>query len=128
MFFKIKCYINYIKDNTINISINDPNELLRFQKNLIKLYKNPEYFDYEKKKFSIKILNTTKIQLNTNYNLISDLHGISVIISGSSKYYCFSVDNEVFDEQTNLLKTEKKVIRGYTLYANKIINDTSFYS
>lgn len=125
MFFKIKCYINYIKDNTINVSLNDPNELLRFQKNLIKLYKNPEYFDYEKQKFSIKILNTTKIQLNTNYNLISDLHGISVIISGSSKYYCFSVDNEVFDEQTNLLKTEKKVIRGYTLYANKIINDIS---
>jgi hypothetical protein len=125
MFFKIKCYINYIKDNTINVSLNDPNELLRFQKNLIKLYKNPEYFDYEKQKFSIKILNTTKIQLNTNYNLISDLHGISVIISGSSKYYCFSVDHEVFDEQTNLLKTEKKVIRGYTLYANKIINDIS---
>ena len=50
MFFKIKGYINFIKDNTINISINDPNELLRFQKNLIKLYKNPEYFDYEKKK------------------------------------------------------------------------------
>ena len=119
MFFKIRCYIN-----CINISINDPNELLRFQKNLIKLYKNPEYFDYDKKKFKIKILNTTKIQLNTNYTLLSDLHGISVIISGSSKYYCFSVDGEVFDEQTNLLKTEKKVIRGYTLYANKIINDT----
>lgn len=122
MFFKIICYINYVKDNTINISINDKNELLRFQKNLLKLYKNPDYFDYEKKTFNIKLLNTTKYNLNFAYSSIQSLHGISVVISGSSKYYCFSVDNDEFDEQSNLFKSVKKIIRGYTLYANKISN------
>lgn len=122
MFFKITCYINYIKDNTINISINDKNELLRFQTNLLKLYKNPDYFDYEKKTFNIKLLNTTKYNLNFTYSSIQSLHGISVVISGSSKYYCFSVDNDEFDEQSNLFKSVKKMIRGYTLYANKISN------
>jgi len=122
MFFKIKCYINYIKDNTINISINDPNELFRFQQNLIRLYKNSEYFDNQKKSFNIKILNTTKFELNSYYKSYTDIHGISVIISGSSKYYCFSIDSEELDEQTNLLKPIKKIIRGYTLYANKIVN------
>lgn len=122
MFFKIKCYINYVKDNTINISINDENELLRFQNNLLKLYKNPDYFDYEKKTFNIKLLNTTKYNLTFAYSSIQNLHGISVEISGSSKYYCFSIDKDEFDEQSNLFKSVKKIIRGYTLYANKISN------
>lgn len=123
MFFKIKCYINNIKNNTINISINDQSELLRFQQNLIKLYKYPEHFDTTQSNFKIKLLNTTKIELNINYKSIDDIHGISAIISGSSKYYCFSTDHEVYNSETNLLENKKKIIRGYTLYANKIIKN-----
>ena len=120
MFFKVKCYINYVKNNTLNISIPDKNELQRFQTNLVKLYKDPTSFDYDKKIFNIKLLSNTKIQLNYTYNSINDLHGISATISGTSKYYCFSVDSEELDEQTNLFHKVKKIIRGYTLYANKI--------
>lgn len=122
MFFKIKCYINSIKNNIINISIYDNNELLRFQQNLSKLYKNLDQFDYNKNNFDLKLLNSTKIQLNTSYNSINDLHGISVIISGSSKYYCFTIDKEEIDIQTNTFVNVKKIIKGYTLYANKITN------
>lgn len=122
MFFKVKCYINYVKNNQLNISIPDENELKRFQNNLVKLYKNPESFDYEKKIFNIKLLSNTKIQLNYNYTTINDLRGISAIISGSSKYYCFSVNSDELDEHTNLFHTVKKIIKGYTLYANKITN------
>lgn len=122
MFFKINCYINYVKNNTMNISINDESELLRFQKNLLKLYKNPNHFDYQKKNFNIKLLNTTKFNLSFAYSSIQNLHGINVVISGLSKYYCFSVDQDEFDEQSNLFKPVKKIIRGYTLYANKISN------
>lgn len=126
MFFKIKCYINSIKNNIINISIYDNNELLRFQQNLSKLYKNPDQFDYNKNNFNLKLLNSTKIQLNTSYNSINDLHGISVIISGSSKYYCFTIDKEEIDIQTNTFVNVKKIIKGYTLYANKIVNDSIY--
>jgi hypothetical protein len=126
MFFKIKCYINSIKNNIINISIYDNNELLRFQQNLSKLYKNLDQFDYNKNNFDLKLLNSTKIQLNTSYNSINDLHGISVIISGSSKYYCFTIDKEEIDIQTNTFVNVKKIIKGYTLYANKIVNDSIY--
>jgi|Laugresu1bdmlbdd_1035124.scaffolds.fasta_scaffold46238_1 hypothetical protein len=126
MFFKIKCYINSIKNNIINISIYDNNELLRFQQNLSKLYKNLDQFDYNKNNFDLKLLNSTKIQLNTSYNSINDLHGISVIISGSSKYYCFTIDKEDIDIQTNTFVNVKKIIKGYTLYANKIVNDSIY--
>ena len=126
MFFKIKCYINSIKNNIINISIYDNNELLRFQQNLSKLYKNLDQFDYNKNNFDLKLLNSTKIQLNTSYNSINDLHGIPVIISGSSKYYCFTIDKEEIDIQTNTFVNVKKIIKGYTLYANKIVNDSIY--
>lgn len=123
MFFKIKCYINYIKNDKIYISIPDEDELLRFQQNLVRLYKNPESFDYQKKNFIIKLLKSTKIILITEYSNINDLHGTSVIISGMSKYYCFSTDHEELDENTNLFKLTKKIIKGHTLCASKITNN-----
>jgi len=122
MFFKIKCYINFIKNNTLNVSIPDENELKRFQNNLIKLYKNPENFDYEKKIFNIKLLSNTKIELNYTYHSINDLYGCTVTISGSSKYYCFLIDSEELDPNTNLFNKIKKIKKGYSLYATKIIH------
>jgi hypothetical protein len=122
MFFKIHCYIIDIKNNELIISIVDKDELNKFHKNLIKLYKNPNDFDLTQNIFKIKYNNQTKFEITFNYNNIKDLKGCSVIISGYSKYYCFSYNNEILDENTNLFKTEKKIKKGFTLLANKIIN------
>ena len=122
MFFKIKCYIIDIKNNDLIISITDSEELAKFHKNLIKLYKNQEDFNKNQDIFKIKYNNQTKFEIKFNYNNIKDLKGCSVIISGTSKYYCFSYNNEIIDENTNLFKIEKKIKRGFTLLANKIIN------
>lgn len=120
MFFKVKCYIQSINNNNIQIYINDDNELHRFQKNLIKLYKNIDTFDLNNRTYNIKLLKTTKFDVNFKYNQINMLKGTSVIISGHSKYYCFSTNIEVVDESTNLFKTIKKINKGYTLYVDKI--------
>lgn len=122
MFFKIKCYITNIKNNILLIEICDDEELNRFHNNLIKLYKNSDNFDYTKKQYNIKINANTKFNINYSYNTLSELIGISVIISGYSKYYCFSYEDEIFDEFTNLFKKIKKNKNGYSLIANKIIN------
>ncbi len=132
MFFKINCYVQSINatsnetsnktSNEMIIYINDSIELNRFQQNLIKLYKNPDSFDYEKKIFKIKLLPSTKFNLRFKYENLKSLVGTNIYISGYSKYYCFSVDSEVFDELTNLFKPIKKIIKGYTLYASKIYN------
>ncbi len=53
--------------NEMIIYINDSIELNRFQQNLIKLYKNPDSFDYEKKIFKIKLLPSTKFNLRFKY-------------------------------------------------------------
>ncbi len=123
MFFKIKCYIIDVKKNEIVISISDKDELTRFHKNLIKLYKNIDDFDFSKTIFNIKINNFTKFDINFNYSTLYDLKGISITISGQSKYYCFSYNDEILDENTNLFKTIKKIKRGYNLIANKITNN-----
>jgi hypothetical protein len=122
MFFNIKCYIQSINNNEIIVYINDNNELIRFQNNLIKLYKNIDSFDYEKKIYKIKLLSSTKYNISFQYNNLNALIGTNVNISGKSKYYCFVTHNEEFDTLTNLFKPIKKIIKGYTLYANKIYN------
>lgn len=122
MFFKINCYIQSINNNNLVVYINSPEELTRFQNNLIKLYKNCNSFDYEKKIFKIKVNTSTKFQLNFKYDNLNSLIGTNVTVSGQSKYYCFSTNTEEFDELTNLFKPITKIIRGYTLYANKIYN------
>ncbi len=122
MFFKINCYIVSINDNAIVINISDKDELNKFQKNLIRLYKNESLFDYSKTFFKIKLSNTTKININFKYSNLQELKGINVFISGFSKYYCFTTDSEIFDELTNLFKPIKKINKGYSLYASKIFN------
>lgn len=122
MFFKIKCYVQSINSNELTVYINDCDELIRFQKNLIKLYKNIESFDYEKKIYKIKLLSSTKYNISFQYNHLNALIGTNINISGKSKYYCFTTETEEFDELTNLFKPIKKIITGYTLYANKIYN------
>jgi hypothetical protein len=122
MFFKVKCYILNIINNDIIISISDKDELNRFQKNLIKLYKNNEDFDVNNQIYKIKYNNQTKFNINFQYNNIKDLKGVSVTISGISKYYCFSYNDEVLDTNTNTFITIKKIKRGYSLFANKIYN------
>ena len=122
MFFKLKCYILNIINNDIIISISDKDELNRFQKNLIKLYKNNEDFDFNNQIYKIKYNNQTKFNINFQYNNIKDLKGVSVTISGISKYYCFSYNDEVLDTNTNTFITIKKIKRGYSLFANKIYN------
>ncbi len=122
MFFKLKCYILNIINNDIIISISDKDELNKFQKNLIKLYKNNEDFDFNNQIYKIKYNNQTKFNINFQYNNIKDLKGVSVTISGISKYYCFSYNDEVLDTNTNTFITIKKIKRGYSLFANKIYN------
>lgn len=122
MFFKIKCYIIKATNNNILIEINDPEELNRFHKNLIKLYKNLDNFDYTKIQYNIKINSNTKFLINYSYTDITELTGTLVSISGYSKYYCFSYEGEILDEHTNLFKTIKKNKSGYSLIANKVSN------
>jgi len=122
MFFKIKCYIIKATNKNILIEIPDPEELNRFYKNLIRLYKNSYNFDYTKTQFNIKINTNTKFLINYSYNDIMELIGTSVLISGYSKYYCFNYNEEILDEYTNLFKTIKKNKSGYSLIATKIIN------
>ena len=122
MFFKIRCYIINTNNNTLLIEITENEELERFHKNLIKLYKNSDNFDYTKTQYNIKINSNTKFNINYSYNNILELKGVLVTISGYSKYYSFSYDGEIFDENTNLLKTIKKNKNGYSFIANKISN------
>lgn len=122
MFFKIQCYILNITSTDIIVSITNKDVLERFQKNLIRLYKNHEEFNYDNNIFKIKYSKQTKFDIKFNYNNLKDLKGINVIISGISKYYCFSYDDEVIKESTNTFETIKKIKRGYTLIANKVIN------
>jgi hypothetical protein len=122
MFFKIQCYILDIKNNDMIISITNKDELDKFHKNLIRLYKNPEDFNFNKQIFKIKYNNNSKFDINFKYKNIKDLKGINVCISGQSKYYCFSYNDEIINELTNNLETIKKIKRGYILIANKIIN------
>lgn len=122
MFFKIRCYILNIINNDLIISISDKDELERFQKNLIKLYKNYDEFDFNNQIYKIKYNNQTKFNINFSYNNIKDLKGIYVIISGISKYYCFSYNDEILDTNTNTFIAAKKIKRGFTLIANKIVN------
>lgn len=120
MFYKINCYINYIHKDIINVSICDDTELDKFYNMLIKLNKNNNII--KKNNFNLKLLSKTVFKLNTNYNDIHELRGINVTINGYSKYYCFSVDCDKFDENTNLFYKTKKIIKGNNLYVSKITN------
>jgi hypothetical protein len=122
MFFKIQCYIIDIKNNDIWISISNKEELTKFQTNLIKLYKNIEEFNYNNNIFKLKINKQTKFNINFIYNNIKELKGCSVTISGQSKYYCFSYNDEILNELTNTFNTIKKIKKGYILAINKISN------
>jgi hypothetical protein len=132
MFFKIKCYINFIKydkykkKGKVNICISDDDELQRFQNNLLKLYcSDNKTNNFNKKLYDLKINSNTKIDLNVDYKNIDELKGIYVTISASSKYYCFSIDSHEFDEHTNLFTPVKKIIKGYSIYITKITNRTN---
>jgi hypothetical protein len=122
MFFKIQCYIIDIKNNDIWISISNKEELTKFQTNLIKLYKNIEEFNYNNNIFKLKVNKQTKFNINFIYNNIKELKGCSVTISGQSKYYCFSYNDEILNELTNTFNTIKKIKKGYILVINKINN------
>lgn len=122
MFFKIHCHIINITLTDIIVSITNKEELEKFQKNLIRLYKNNEEFDYENTVFKLKHNKQTKFDIKFKYNNLKDLKGIHVIISGISKYYCFSYDDEIINQSTNTFETIKKIKRGYTLIANKVVN------
>lgn len=141
MFFKIKCYINFIKydkykkTGKVNIYISDDEELQRFQNNLLKLNRsaiknnknkdndNDNDFDFNNKTFDLKINSNTNINLNFDYENIDELKGIHVIISAYSKYYCFSIDSHKFDEHTNLFIPIKKIIKGQSIYITKMTNN-----
>lgn len=137
MFFKIKCYINFIKydkytkKGKVNICISDDDELQRFQNNLLKLNRpdnktnKTNNFDFNKKIYDLKINSNTKIDLNFDYKNIDKLKGIYVTISASSKYYCFSTDSHEFDEHTNLFTPVKKIIKGHSIYITKMTNGTN---
>lgn len=122
MFFKFQCYIIDIKNNELIVNIHNKDDLLRFQNNLIKLYKTSEGFNYEQSIFKIKINKYTKFEINFDYSNMQDLKGVNVYISGSSKYYCFSFNDEILNEMTNTFITIKKIKKGHTFYANKISN------
>lgn len=119
MFFNIDCYIVNIYEKKIKIHITDEESLLKFQKNIEKLYKTKAgskvtdvksaenistfYLNYSKK---------TKFEIhNFNYNNIKELIGVNVKISGETKYYSFSVEGT---EDKPIFKT------GYSLVCNKI--------
>lgn len=129
MFFNISCYIEKITDTQLKVKIIDPDNLLKFQKNINGLYKSKKGDSVSSKHkcspecdiFNLKINKKTKFELNrVDYTNLENLVGTCVNISGESKYYCFStvdIDNELtgFTE-------EKKYINGYSLICNKIYN------
>lgn len=122
MFFNIDCYIIDADDKKIKVKIIDKDSLDKFIKNLNNLYKTktkkgiPEVekkdFDNIQDKFYLKISKKTKFNINNfNYNTLKDLIGTNVKISGESKYYSFTIEN---NEDEKIFKT------GYSLICNKI--------
>jgi hypothetical protein len=112
-----------ITDTKIKVRIVDDDNLLKFQANISGLYKskrgklvsNIHNSSSECDIFNLKINKNTKFDLKRiDYTNLSNLIGISVRISGQSKYYCFSVTDE--------FTSEKKYINGYSLNCNKIYN------
>jgi hypothetical protein len=126
MFFKISGYILNINSTKkkILLKINDDDELNRFKNNLIqfKIY-SKEYLEKINNTFTLKFNNFTKFNISKyNYKNISDLNGVYITISGQTKYYCFSIDENKYNEITNNIITEKKIKSGYILLCNNIKN------
>jgi hypothetical protein len=126
MFFKVSGYILNINSTKkkILLKINDDDELNRFKNNLIqfKIY-SKEYLEKINNTFTLKFNNFTKFNISKyNYKNISDLNGVYITISGQTKYYCFSIDENKYNEITNNIITEKKIKSGYILLCNNIKN------
>lgn len=120
MFFKINCTIIKIKNNDIYIEIIDNNDLLKFQNNLLKLYKKNKNFNYNNKIFKLKYNNKTKFNINFSYSDLNSLIGFNVSISGYSKYYSFKFKDEIINPISNTLETIQKNKNGYIFYISKI--------
>jgi len=128
MFFNISCYIESIADTKIKVRIVDPDNLLKFQKNINGLYKSKKGNSVSNKHssecdiFNLKFNKKTKFDLNGfNYTDLNNLIGTNVNISGESKYYCFPVNKINTDSQEiNDFTEEIKYINGYSLICNKI--------
>jgi hypothetical protein len=126
MFFKVSGYILNINSTKkkILLKINDDDELNRFKNNLIqfKIY-SKEHLEKINNTFTLKFNNFTKFNISKyNYKNISDLNGVYITISGQTKYYCFSIDENKYNEITNNIITEKKIKSGYILLCNNIKN------
>lgn len=123
MFFNVSGYITYISDSTIKIKIIDKDDLIKFQRNINKLYKKNIDTDNNTNIYNFKINKKTKFIIkNYTYNNYSELIGIFITISGYSKYYCFSINNNILNEINNELEDEKKYKQGYIYICNKIYN------
>lgn len=125
MFFNIDCYILAIYDKKIKVRIVDRDILSKFQTNINNLYKNKKRNDVSITHDStadiyyLNIQKQTKFIVDKNkyhYNTIKELTGCMVNISGQSKYYSFSVENESLGTESY----EKNIKRGYSLICNKI--------
>ena len=65
----------------------------------------------------------TKFNITKKYTNLNELIGLNVLISGQSKYYSFIYKDEILDIHTNNFITTTKNKKGYTLYANNIIEN-----
>lgn len=118
MFFNINCYLLEVNEKKIKIRIIDHDSLEKFQRNIDNLYKTKKGMDLTDKKnnerdyYYLNISKKTKFNIkNFNYNNLKDLIGVNVVISGETKYYSFSIENE---EGNRFFKT------GYSFICNKI--------
>lgn len=124
MFFNISGYIIDINQKKIIIRIIDEDLLIKFQKNINKLYKVENDINLENNIYTFHINKNTKFIIsNFTYNNLLDLKGIYITLSGYSKYYCFQLNNDnILNEINNEIEEQKNYKKGYIYIINKIYN------
>lgn len=124
MFFNISGYIVDINQKKIIVRIIDNDLLIKFQKNINKLYKIDNDINLEKNIYTFHINKNSKIIINNfTYNNLFELKGIYITISGYSKYFCFQFNNNnILNDINNEIEEHKNYKKGYIYIVNKLYN------
>ena len=115
MFFKIKGKIIkvYKESKKIKIFLYNEEDVEHFN-HLLSLIEQDQN---ENNTYTFKLTQNIKIDVKSiiNYTNMEDLLHLNVIVSGSTKYYCFDLNKNVLNSQPN-------IVQGYTFMVNKLSN------
>lgn len=118
MFFKIKGKIIkvYKESKKIKIFLYNTEDVEHFN-HLLSLIDQDQN---ENNTYTFKLMPNIKIDVKSivNYNNMDDLLHLNVIISGSTKYYCFDLNKNKSDDLNN----QPNIVQGYTFMVKKLSN------